>query len=114
MTRALFVGVAFAALACASALEAQTIKGTLYLMAPGPAWPNNHDAIKYSVPLISTPPGRDSPTALDHRFAAAGLAASAGFVCDNDGHIPQTHDDAGPLAGSEPGRLLGTTLRLGF
>ena len=58
-------------------------------------------------------PGDGSPTAVDYSLAPEGLAASVGFVCDNDGHIPQTHG-ASALAGSEPGRLIGTTLRVGF
>ena len=58
-------------------------------------------------------PGDGSPTAVDYDLARGGVAASLGFVCDNDGHIPQTHG-ASALAGSEPGRLIGTTLRVGF
>lgn len=111
MKRALFTALLLAALASAGGLEAQAINGAVSLIAPRPASPNNPDAMNYTIAPIDTRPGRDSPTALDHRFAAAGLAASAGFVCDNDGHIPVLH---GVAAGAEPGRLLGTTLRLGF
>jgi|GEM_PF-4136499 len=57
------------------------------------------------------PRDESSPTAVDHRFASDGLDASVGFVCDNDGHIPVLH---GVAAGAEPGRLIGTTLRVGF
>ena len=57
--------------------------------------------------------GDGSPTAIDYSLAPGHVAASVGFVCDNDGHTPLTHG-AGALAGSEPGRLIGTTLRVGF
>ena len=68
----------------------------------------------YASPYAPIPrPGDGSPTAVDYSLAPEGLAASVGFVCDNDGHTPLTHG-ASPLAGSEPGRLIGTTLRVGF
>ena len=116
MTRAAFVPLLLAALILPGAPHAQTppapvIRGTLYLIAPRTFDRTDPHAIKYSVPLITTPAGLDSPTAIDHRFAPEGLAASVGFVCDNDGHIPVLH---GVAAGAEPGRLIGTTLRVGF
>ena len=69
----------------------------------------------YAAPFVPAPrPGDGSPTAVDYDLApGGGLAASVGFVCDNDGRAPQTHG-ATALAGSEPGRLIGTTLRVGF
>ena len=107
--------LALAALAPAAALHAQTPppRGDAAVL----------DIAQTRAPVAATyadaptrawaPRDQSSPTALDHRFTREGLAASVGFVCDNDGHIPSVHE-AAPLAGSEPGRLLGTTLRVGF
>ena len=68
----------------------------------------------YASSYIAPPPfDGEARTALDYSIAPAGLAASVGFVCDNDGRAPVLHDVAA-IAGSQPGRLLGTTIRLGF
>lgn len=111
MKRPLFASLLLAVLPGAGGLEAQSIEREVYSIPPSFVLTRDQGAIQYTAPWISSRPGRDSPTALDHRFPAAGLAASAGFVCDNDGHIPVLH---GVAAGAEPGRLLGTTLRLPF
>ncbi|MGI8841684.1 MAG: hypothetical protein ACR2F8_13020 [Caulobacteraceae bacterium] len=99
---------AFLLIACAGAARAQA--------APAPPPPSLADVAMASRPYAYAPPprlGDEARTALDYAPAPRGLAASVGFVCDNDGHAPVLHDLA-PLAGSQPGRLIGTTLRLPF
>jgi hypothetical protein len=68
----------------------------------------------YASPYASAPSNHgEARTAIDHRFAPDGLAGSVGFVCDNDGHPPAPHED-GVMAGSQEGRLIGTTLTYPF
>jgi hypothetical protein len=68
----------------------------------------------YASPYASAPSNEsEARTAIDHRFAPDGLAGSVGFVCDNDGHPPAPHED-GVMAGSQEGRLIGTTLTYPF
>ena len=113
-----FALLAVLAVASAGPLHAQTppAPGEAAMVRPllGLADARSSVGRPYAAAFAPTPrPGDGSPTAIDYSLAPEGLAASVGFVCDNDGHIPQTHG-ANALAGSEPGRLIGTTLRVGF
>lgn len=113
-----FLLLAVLAVAAAGPLHAQTPRapGEAAMVRPllGLAEARASASRPYAAAFAPGPRlGDGSPTAVDYSLAPGGLAASVGFVCDNDGHIPQTHG-ASALAGSEPGRLIGTTLRVGF
>jgi hypothetical protein len=103
-----------AAVGAAGAGHAQTLPSRDAAPIAGPRLALAAPGHPYASAYIA-PPAFDGEarTALDYSIAPAGLAASLGFVCDNDGRAPALHDVAA-LAGSQPGRLLGTTIRMGF